>query len=157
MTTIVYHDKRLWADRCVTDRGTIVVGGKRKIFIVKPSKGDVEEAIIGGAGNFAIIERWAGRWNSGVLFGPKSRDTEKDPTDVLVVYKLIDGSVVVRAYDETGYVTYIDPPLLAIGSGGGYAQAAILAGADVPKALRIAEQMDPHTVLPDGRYDVISI
>ena len=127
MTTIAWDGKTLASDTRSMSDDVIDQAETHKIFKKKGK-------LYGLAGDYAqalAVMHW--------LQGGEKPEFEDSDFDVLVIDK---GKAVI--YGDQLYPYEAKAPL-AIGSGGGYAIAAMLSGADSRKAVKVAALLDPNT------------
>jgi hypothetical protein len=131
MTTIVYRDGVLAADRRMLRHGWLSGGTAQKVF-----RRD-DGTLLGICGDFAAgmaLVEW-------MLSGQKGDQPKPDDTTLLVV----EPSGRVMIYEGGGAHPVGEPPFWAIGSGFPAALGALHMGATAVQAVEIASKIEPNT------------
>ncbi|UTU07782.1 hypothetical protein CcrC1_gp097 [Caulobacter phage C1] len=143
MTTIVFKDGVVAADRLVTERGASL-GYKTKIV----KKGG---AIAAGAGSSIVCRQFTDWFLAGMRGNPPAMRTDPQrPASECVIYFGKDRFV---TFDGDG-VSEIFADHHTLGSGAPFARGALAAGADPRRAVEIAMQFDLYS---GGAIDVLSL
>ncbi|AXQ69132.1 peptidase HslV family [Caulobacter phage CcrBL9] len=145
MTTIVFKDGLVVADRLITERGARL-GYKTKIV----KKGG---AIATGAGSSIVCRQFTDWFLGGMKGAPPAMKTDPHPnapSSECVIYFAKDRFV---TFDAAG-VSEIYADHHTLGSGAPFARGALAAGADPIRAVEIAIQFDLYS---GGEIDVLSL
>lgn len=126
MSTIAWDGVTMAAEGRAIESGTIVASNDKKIRIVNGS-------VVGTAGEAA----------GGIEFCEFIEDGEWRTKASTATAMVIDGARG-RLYEGVRHAQPIKPPY-AIGSGAGFALAAMMAGADAVQAVKIACKLDPYS------------
>ena len=135
MTTIAADSKGMASDSCIQTSAAIISLNAKKILRIKG-------CLVGWAGSCAVCQQMI---NSLV-------DTKDTPVKYLtdnatiindsVTLLILDKAGIIWEYDGRGAPYHLNEKFATIGSGDDIAMAALLAGATVQKAIRIAIQLD---------------
>lgn len=144
MTTIVWRDGVLAADRRAYSGDKAPIGAKRKIGrLADGSLLGVSSSCVGAP---ALIQRWV---ESGAV---AAADALK-PENFQAILIRPNGQVF-YAKDNLDWSGPLDTPFLAIGSGDHFALGALEMGASAPKAVLVASALDPWT---GGGVDTLTL
>jgi len=139
MTTVVYRDGVLAADRQVT-MGVTHVGKMRKVYR-RP-----DGALIGGRGDTSLLVKffdWFMAGEQGYRPRLKSAYADGDDAETQLIIVRPNGSV--ELHDSLGYTPIQKGKFFAIGSGAEVAYGALEMGATAVQAVRAAAKHDIHT------------
>lgn len=142
MTTIVYRDGVMAADRLITSNG-IRRGHSKKIF--KAANG----ALIGVSGSAGLADRFVS-W-----IGDGGREEERpripEGSDLFAIVAYPEGEVAV--FSERLVPQVIEAPFAATGSGNEIALGAMAMGASAERAVAVAIEFDAYS---GGTIDTVA-
>lgn len=139
MTTIVFDGLTFCSDSQVTRDHIIVGDNYTKVFKFRREDGAI--VIVGAAGSAADCDQFK-RWVESDYSPSEAHWEAEEVSGLIVVDK--NGELEVLEYSGTSLPFRAQVPC-AVGSGGDLALAAMLAGADAKKAVKVASQLDVFT------------
>lgn len=147
MTTIVAHSEGMASDSSLQMKNTISSLKAKKIYRIKG-------CLVGSAGSCAICQHLINDLTDSkdppVLHLRKNPNTKYDGARILV----LDTKGKIWEYNGAGAPFRINDEYATIGSGQDIARAALMAGATVQEAVRIAMQLD---VSSNGRMKYVKL
>ena len=135
MTTIAADSKGMASDSCIQTSAAIISLNAKKIQRIKG-------CLVGWAGSCAVCQQMINNLENATDAPVKYLTDNATLINDGVTLLILDKAGVIWEYDGRGAPYHLNEKFATIGSGDDIAMAALMSGATVQKAIRIAIQLD---------------